>query len=86
VTTLHLAFSASGLASCERRRREGDVVVLLGDGVYAAMGSEPLANAYVLACDLEARGAVNKLDLASITYDGLVSLCTQHHPIVSWNN
>ena len=86
MSSLHLVFSLAGLAACQKRRSTQDVVVLLGDGVYCTMLDTDIERAYVLSEDLEIRGAANIIGLATTNYTSLVELCTQHSPIVSWND
>jgi tRNA 2-thiouridine synthesizing protein B len=87
---LHTVHRATALAPCLARRGDSAALLLLEDGVYAALAGHhpPLPKgAFVLAEDLARRGlaeaaladGVARLDLV-----GMVRLCTQHHPIVAW--
>lgn len=85
------------LEQCLARAGEGDAVLLLEDGVYAAAEGSALGGmlraavgrvaVYVLAPDLDARG-LDISGLASgvrpVDYSGFVALTTAHNPIVSW--
>ena len=78
---LHLVQRRAGWAPCAAVRRDGDVVVLLGEGVAAVLdgASGCRASAADLAeRGLEARGA-EPIDDAEI-----VELCAAHAPIVTW--
>ena len=84
------------LARCARLAAPGDAVLLIEDGVYAALrGSdalatlEPLAGAcrvYVLAPDARARGIERRLtDRVECVDDaGFVALAADHARVVSW--
>ena len=82
MTTLHLVFSREGLAACEVRRGEDDVVLLIGDGTLAASTCDHL----VLTADAKLHGLGNTIDLKArgVSSDAFVELTTQHNPIVSW--
>ena len=86
MSALHLVFSTAGLAACDKRRTADDVLVLVSDGAYAAMGNNPIDRAYVIGSDLATRGVVNAQAIEEIEYDRLVDLCTSHSPVVSWND
>ena len=62
-----------------------DVVVLLGDGVYVASSLDDLSGCG-LTEDFHVRGIELPPDLQPLDYTGLVALCTEHHPIVSWKD
>lgn len=85
------------LAQCLARLGEGDAVLLIEDGVYAAAGGawgeEALralagrVTVYVLASDLEARGlsTSHRLpDIQAVDYPGFVALTTVFNPILAW--
>jgi tRNA 2-thiouridine synthesizing protein B len=84
------------LAQCLARAGEGDAVLLIEDGVYAAAeapGGEILGElagrvaVYVLAPDLDARGlslSPRWPDIRAVDYSGFVALTTAFNPIVSW--
>ncbi len=90
-------FSADSLSLCLEYAREGDVVLLLEDGVYAAMkGSNSealmqsaLANNTVVAIgpDLKTRGIVAEKMIQGIQivgYDGFVDLVANNDKVQSW--
>ncbi len=85
--SLHLVYSRRGLAACSARAQADDVVVLLGDGTYAAAGMAefPIPTYHILQEDLTSRGLSANSDLC-IDYADLVELCIQHNPIVSWSD
>lgn len=84
------------LAHCLARAGEGDAVLLIEDGVYAAAdapGGEILRELagrvamYVLVPDLDARGlsiTPRWPEIQAVDYSGFVALTTAHNPIVSW--
>lgn len=101
MSSLHLVFTSpwagNALADCLRAAADGDAVLLLQDGVYAAgdgtRGRELLAQARqqqlrvnVLSPDLAARGLrpAGDCDAQAISDDGFVALTEQHARIVSW--
>jgi sulfur relay protein TusB/DsrH len=83
--SLHLVFSESGWRACCPLREPQDAVVFIGDGVYAT-GAASIHNAFVIAEDLAIRGIRGNQDISGIDYPELVTLCTRHKPIVSWNS
>jgi tRNA 2-thiouridine synthesizing protein B len=88
---------AERLKACLRMLASGDSLLLLEDGVYAALhmgkGTElrnmlPSGVAlHTLAPDLAARGISAKIpaDFSSIDYSGFVRLCLTHQRVVNWN-
>ncbi len=86
---LHLIFSIRGFQACHPRTAAGDTLVLLGDGVYCReqAGSPQFAQLQVhcLEEDLTVRGLPVNSD-NNLDYAGLVQLCTQSNPVVSWND
>ena len=83
--TLHLVFSPAGWSSCQLRLSTSDSVILLGDGVYVA-GQIEQPQISVVGEDLEIRGCKAPARASVIDYQDMVELCTQHNPIVSWND
>lgn len=98
---LHLVSRSPGespaLSQCLGRAGEGDAVLLLEGGVYAALkgsASVPLLHGamagvavYALGPDLEARGiAADEVlgGVAVVDYVGFVGLALSHSPIQSW--
>ncbi len=93
--TLNKAPSGSSATQdCLAALQAGDALLLIEDGVYAALDAyaplfqhaESLAiDCYVLTADTEARGltTLNSLFKAA-TYSTFVELSCQHHPVVSW--
>lgn len=73
--------------------KSGDSILLLEDGVYGALVSQPFAAAlndktcYAIAADVEARG-LNQQALLShikfIDYNRFVKLCTECDLVQSW--
>ena len=90
--TLHIVskspFSSSALSDCANAVRDGDALLLIEDGVYALNGQMPeklaAGKLYCLAADASARGLAVPDSIEAIDDARWVSLCTEHHPIVSW--
>ena len=89
--------ASASLGQCLARAGEGDAVLLLEGGVYAALKDSAFAPAlqdalgklavHVLAPDLAARGvAAEELieGLALVDYEGFVELSLRHAPVQSW--
>ncbi len=100
-TMLHLInrspFDAPALESCLRLAQAGSSVLLIEDGVYAALGKAAHAAAigermddlkfYVLGPDVAARGLEDKplIDgISVIDYGGFVDLVVEHEVTQSW--
>ena len=86
--------SSSALESCLRCLADGAIILLLEDGVYAALQGSAWADAiadstkccYVILADAAARGLEDKLDRRFLTagYDDFVRLSTECHAVQSW--
>ena len=88
-------YNSNSLEVCMGYIQPGDVVLLIEDGVYAAMkggASEALvsgssAKVYALGPDLKARGiASEKLidGIEVVGFDGFVSLAADNDKVQSW--
>jgi tRNA 2-thiouridine synthesizing protein B len=86
-------FTHQTLKDCLDISNNDDAVVLLEDGVYAALDSQPqnklLSNnrCFVLEEDLQARGlTTQKLlqNIEHITYERFVQLCAEYDMVQSW--
>jgi tRNA 2-thiouridine synthesizing protein B len=90
-------FDRNALESCLRLAQAGSSVLLLEDGVYAAMSKAAYADAvssrmddltfYVLGPDVEARGLgdtplIEGIDV--VDYEGFVDLVVEHQISQSW--
>lgn len=88
-TALHTIHSAAGLRRCLGRALPDATLLLLEDGVYAALAppAGPVRALYVLAEDLAARG-LGEADLAPgigiVDMKSFVALTIVHSPIVGW--
>lgn len=102
MASLHLVNRSPGesmnLLQCLERAGEGDAVLLLESGVYAAISGSALAarlaealgkvRVFALAEDMSARGIADAELMAGIErvdYRGFVELSLAHSPIVSWS-
>ena len=90
-------FEKSTFESCLTHARSGDVVLLIEDGVYAAMKGTAMSDQiaarngdvklYALGPDLSARGIketalMDGIDV--VDYGGFVDLVTQHEVTQAW--
>ena len=100
-TMLHLInkspFDRNALDSCLRLAKTGSSVLLLEDGVYAALGNATSAetigkrmedlNFYVLGPDVSARGLDDMAlidGIGVVDYGGFVDLVVEHDAAQSW--
>lgn len=90
-------FEKSTLESCLNHARSGDVVLLIEDGIYAAVKGTAVADRitglngdlsfYTLGPDLAARGIKEESLLEGISvvdYGGFVDLVTEHDVAHAW--
>ena len=90
-------FERTSMDSCLRLAKKGAPILLLEDGVYAAMtGTEATAKMeaaskdhaiYVLGPDLAARGIKEDRLIAGVSvvdYGGFVDLTVEHGTVQSW--
>lgn len=101
MSTLHTInkspFDRNSFASCMRVISDGDVILFIEDGVYAATAGTSFSDAvkaatnshtvYVLGPDLSARGMSNDGIVEGINvvdYEGFVDLVVEHDKTNSW--
>ena len=90
-------FDRDSLGSCLRVIADDGAILLMEDGVYAAMKGTRVADAvaataskysvYVLGADLSARGMSddNIIDgISVVDYGGFVDLVTEHDKVNAW--
>ncbi len=90
-------FDRDSLGSCLRVIADKNAILLMEDGVYAAMKGTRVADTvasaaakysvYVLGPDLNARGMNddNIIDgISVVDYDGFVDLVTEHDSVNAW--
>ena len=90
-------FERSSLETCLRLAKPGAAVLLLEDGVYAALASTARSGLvedrkneikfFVLGSDLEARGLGGRLlidNIETVDYGGFVDLVVEHDAVHSW--
>lgn len=90
--TLHIVnrspYRSSALRDCLNAMAEGDALLLIEDGVYAAAASAQAgtmpAETYCLGADADARGVPVSDAIARIDDARWVALCVEHTPVVSW--
>lgn len=98
--TLHTVnkspFDKTSLNSCLRFVKDGSSILLIEDGVYAALNGTTFTEAvktamknvtvYALQPDIEARGVANKVidGIKLIDYAGFVDLVEQNDRVESW--
>lgn len=88
MAALHVVNKADALSDCLPLLANGDALLLIEDGVYAACADiDASVPCHALADDLEARGLVNRIANAieALSYDGFVELVERHQPIVTWS-
>lgn len=87
----------NSLDSCLRLANDGDVILLIEDGVYAALARAEHAEKivsrkddfrfYILGPDVKARGLSDIPlieDITVVDYEGFVDLVTEHDVSQSW--
>jgi len=89
-------FERNALSACLRVAKEDGAILLIEDGVYAALkGTEHTkavqdalkkVHVYALWPDVEARGMQDRVieGIKQIDYAGFVELAAQHNSIQSW--
>lgn len=89
-------FERDNLESCLRLAAPGSTILLIEDGVYAALKGTSVADRVngamenfsfrVLDADLEARGVAGKVmdGVERVNYDGFVDLVTDSDKVQSW--
>lgn len=90
-------FETSTFDSCLNHVRSGDAVLLIEDGVYAAMQGTAVAgriaarngdlSLYALGPDLDARGIKDTAlieGIAVVDYGGFVDLVAEHNVTQAW--
>lgn len=94
MATLHIVNQAPtdghALQQCLRAMTVDDGLLLIEDGVYAALAATqndlPHERCHVLAPDLALRGLAERIDRqwSQVDYNGFVVLVTQFDRTVSW--
>ena len=89
-------FDFNTLQTCLRFARQGSAVLLIEDGVYAAVRDTSVSKdvqeamkqvpIYALKSDLEARGMQNRVmdGVRLVDYEGFVDLVVEHNAVQSW--
>lgn len=87
-------YSHQHLADCLRVCSAEDVILLIEDGVYAALADSEwtksiaakVSKIYVLQADVDARGLGKRIatEANSISYDGFVQLCIEQPKMLAW--
>ena len=89
-------FEHSTLETCLKFARQGSVVLLIEDGVYAAARDTAVSNRMqealksvsicALRPDVEARGMQNRVmdGVRLVDYGGFVDLVVEHNTVQSW--
>ena len=87
MSLLHVVNGPRGLDSCLAGVADGDAVLLLGDGVYAASDarlSDIDVPVVAIDEDVDARGVALGPSVDSVGYDGFVALVVAHDASVTW--
>lgn len=90
-------FEKDSLESCLATAKAGSAVLLIEDGVYAALEGSKVADkvkaamsadikVYALGSDLDTRGVAGKVmgGIKIVGYDGFVDLACEHDKVSSW--
>ena len=84
---LHIVNGDAALERCRDIASQDDAVMLIEDGVYAAMRSHslPLSTPiYALDSDLDSRGVVSVTQVKIVSVEEFVDLTVSYQPIISW--
>jgi len=86
MATLHIVNRPLALESCLELAAADDPVLLIEDGVYAALLPQS-RELLMLDADAQVRGVKERLQagVISIGYAEFVDLAAEHSPLVSWN-
>ena len=89
MSRVHIVSNAGALSACLPMVEDGDVVVLIQDGVYASDATANLAlrnvDVVALDVDVDARGVELPAHITTSNYSGFVSLVVAHDASVSWS-
>ena len=89
-------FEHTTLVTCLRFARQGSAVLLIEDGIYAAVRDTAVSqqvreamktvSIYALQADLEARGMQHRVmdGIRLVDYGGFVDLAVEHDTVQSW--
>jgi len=89
-------FQMNSLLSCLRVAEKGSAILLIEDGVYAALKGTKASPAvqeamkkfkvYALTPDLEARGVQDRVldGIETVDYGGFVDLVAEHNTVQAW--
>ena len=89
-------FDHTTLETCLKFAKQGSAVLLIEDGVYAALKETAVSkqvqdalkrvSIYALKSDLEARGMQNRVmdGIQLVDYGGFVDLVVEHNAVQSW--
>ena len=100
MTMLHTVnkspFEKDSLNSCLRLSKDGSSIILIEDGIYAALEGTVISDSvkdamktkkvYALQDDINARGVQGKVmdGVELVDYTGFVNLVTEHDNVQSW--
>jgi tRNA 2-thiouridine synthesizing protein B len=89
-------FEKNSLESCLNHAKEGSAILLIEDGVYAAMNGTIVTDKvkaamgqftiYALESDVKARGIAGKVmdGIKLVDYTGFVDLACEHDKVQAW--
>ena len=87
MSLLHVVNGPAGIDSCLANVADGDALLLLGDGVYAAsdrrLGAVGVPVA-AIAEDAQGRGVTLAAQVSPVDYDAFVELVVTHDASVTW--
>ncbi len=90
--TINKSPQHSAISACLRIIGKGSAILLIEDGVYAAISPSPFHNQlcdlkiYALEADIKARGLSDKVlpGIETVDYQGFVALTAQYDSVQSW--
>lgn len=85
MATLHVVNRESALAACLHAAAERDEILLIEDGIYAAVKPQPRPM-LAIDTDVQTRGVRQRLagGISIVSYAEFVELAVKHNPIVTW--
>ena len=85
MSALHIVNHAIALSACLEVAHEADSVLLIEDGVYAAVITSN-RRLFALDDDVRARGLLDRVQTTTelVGYGDFVELVVSHQPVISW--
>jgi len=89
-------FDTNAIDSCLKNAADGSAILLIEDGIYAAINNSKVSDkvksamsnltVYALEPDIKARGMQDKImeGIKMVDYNGFVDLTVEHGAVQSW--